>query len=97
MLDMSWLVFMSFTVTLSVFTNDLLSNSNNSFFISHKIMKEMLLINSLENLISILDIFFVFFFLIFIMFLKVAVPIVTIVVANFINIFLFGIIAVTIF
>ncbi len=74
------------------------------FLISHKIMKYLLGIGSnigfimvLDFILSLLERIFIFFFLTLLMFFKVTFPFVTIYVANFINIFLFGIIAVSIF
>lgn len=71
------------------------------FLISHKIMKYLLGIGSnsiaLDFILSSLERIFIFFFLTLLMFLKVSFPFLTMFVANFINIFLFGIIAVSIF
>jgi len=85
--------------SLMLVSNSLFTKAE--FLVSHKFMKFLLGISSnhaaLDFILSSLERIFIFFFLTMLMFLKVTFPILTMFVANFINIFLFGIIAVSVF
>lgn len=97
-----WVMFMGICISLSLVSAVSSLFTGVEFLISHKIMKYLLGLNQvsyivLSSILSILERIFIFSFLTLLMFFKVVFPFMTIYVANFINIFLFGIIAVSIF